>query len=517
MGPRTIPETSRGTRTIRVARHPPVPEFRLKNGGRVLTVGSPSVTWDPLVAHSPVKIGEVISGRYRVDRLLGAGSMGFVVAAWHLELDQPVALKLLNPDVFEQGEATMRFRREVRAAARIKSEHVCRVIDVGTLEHGAPYMVMELLDGNNLEEELQQRGPLPVPEAVLYILEAVEALAEAHAAGIIHRDLKPANLFVARRADRSRLLKVLDFGISKSMIESQSSRDMSLTRTGVIIGSPLYMSPEQMRSTKDADAVSDVWALGAILFQLITGRPPYEGETIPELCAKLFTEDAPPPSTVRQGLPPNLDVVLHRSLARDPARRFQSVAELGAALVEFAPAAGRVHVERARRVLQAAEGRRPTSTAPGPIASDSPTIQASVSAVALWGQLSGKERRRRWAILLAAVFVLAAGGAAVLKMAPPFAGEEKVAPLEAPPTPQSPATAAAPQAAVPAAEPIASAGPVEPVLEPTAEPPPSATVAVGAGLGKPTNFAASRPRPVAPAPPKPTATESTISDFGGRR
>ena len=197
------------------------------------------------------------------------------------------------------------------------------MIDTGALEQGGPYMVMELLDGNNLEEELQQRGPLPVAEAVLYILEAVEALAEAHAAGIVHRDLKPANLFVARRADRTRLLKVLDFGISKSMMESHGSRDMSLTKTGVIIGSPLYMSPEQMRSTKDADTLSDVWALGAILFQLVTGRPPYEGETIPELCAKLFTEDAPPPSKVRAGLPPNLDAVIHRALARDPQRRFQ--------------------------------------------------------------------------------------------------------------------------------------------------------------------------------------------------
>jgi len=444
--------------------------------------------------------------------------MGFVVAAWHLELDQPVALKLLNADVFEQGEATTRFRREVRAAARIKSEHVCRVIDVGSLEHGSPYMVMELLDGNNLEEELQQRGPLPVPEAVLYILEAVEALAEAHAAGIIHRDLKPANLFVARRADRSRLLKVLDFGISKSMIESHSSRDMSLTRTGVIIGSPLYMSPEQMRSTKDADAVSDVWALGAILFQLITGRPPYEGETIPELCAKLFTEDAPPPSTVRQGLPANLDVVIHRCLARDPARRFQSVAELGAALVEFAPS-GRVHVERARRVLQAAEGRRPTSTAPGPIASDSPTIQASVSAVALWGQLSGKERRRRWAIVLAALVVLAVGGVAVLKMVPPSAGEEKVAPLEAPRAPQAPAAAAvAPPHAVTVSEPVASAGPVEPVLNPGVAAPASATATVASTApGKPPTFAAARPRPVAVPPPKATAQDTALSDFGGRR
>jgi hypothetical protein len=494
------------------------PLARAPGGRAVLTVGALSVTWGLLVAHSPVKIGEVVSGRFRVDRLLGAGSMGFVVAAWHLELDQPVALKLLNPDVFEQGEAATRFRREVRAAARIKSEHVCRVIDVGSLEHGAPYMVMELLDGNNLEEELQQRGPLPVSEAVLYVLEAVEALAEAHAAGIVHRDLKPANLFVARRADRSRLLKVLDFGISKSMIESQSSRDMSLTRTGVIIGSPLYMSPEQMRSTKDADTLSDVWALGAILFQLVTGRPPYEGETIPELCAKLFTEDAPPPSTVRQGLPASLDVVLHRALARDPARRYQNVAEFGAALIEFAPH-GRVHVERARRVLQAAEGRRPSSVAPLPIASDTPTIQASVSAVALWGQLSGRERRRRWALVLVAVVAIGGAGLAVLRKQLPFAGAEKMAPVE-PVGAGQPPPAVVPAPIVTVAQPAASSGAVEPLLTAAVEPASSAAPVTGPGKGSPS--LAQRPRTGSPptpkaAPPSANSSSAGLTDFGGRR
>ena len=474
------------------------------------------------VTHPPVKIGEVIGGRYRIDRLLGAGSMGFVVAAWHLELDQPVALKLLNSDVFEQGEAATRFRREVRAAARIKSEHVCRVIDVGSLEHGAPYMVMELLDGNNLEEELTNRGPLPVPEATLYILEAVEAIAEAHAAGIVHRDLKPANLFLARRADRSRLLKVLDFGISKSMVESHGSRDMSLTKTGVIIGSPLYMSPEQMRSTKDADTLSDVWALGAILFQLITGRPPYEGETIPELCAKLFTEDAPPPSTVRAGLPANLDAVLHRALARDATRRFQNVAELGAALLEFAPA-GRIHVERARRVLQAADGHKPSSVAPGPISSDSPTIQASVSAVALWSQLSGRERRRRWALVAAAVLAVAVAGVSVMrqKFSTPAAGAEKAVASNVPQAPNpEPVVAAQPPATVTEPAVAAPATSVEPLLppgsatEPTADVAPSATLANKHPLSPP--FAA-RPRAPSPAAKNSASASTAITDFGGRR
>ncbi|HTQ04603.1 MAG TPA: serine/threonine-protein kinase [Polyangiaceae bacterium] len=468
------------------------------------------------MAQSPVRVGDVVGGRFRIDRLLGSGSMGFVVAAWHLELDQPVALKLLNADVFEQGEAAARFRREVRAAARIKSEHVCRVIDVGAVEGGAPYMVMELLEGNNLEEELQRRGSIPVAEAVSYMLEAVEALAEAHASGIVHRDLKPANLFIARRADRSRLLKVLDFGISKSMIDSHGPGDMSLTKTGVIIGSPLYMSPEQMRSTKDADTLSDIWALGAILFQLVTGRPPYEGETIPELCAKLFTEDAPPPSAVRTGLPAALDVVLHRALAREPTRRFQTVAEFGAALLEFSPA-GRVHVERARRVLSAREGR-PSSVAPGPPSSDSPTIQASVSAVSLWKQLGMRERRKRYGYAAAALLALGVGGFALIRQRIVPIGERAtpVATLEA-----VAQNASRPPAAPPAAPPETAVPSLSSMVGTPSAEPSSAAQPSAAPEEHPSAAVAASKRPAVAARPHTTASakgdSALITDFGGRR
>jgi serine/threonine-protein kinase len=472
------------------------------------------------LAQAPVKVGEIVGGRFRIDRLLGSGSMGFVVAAWHLELDQPVALKLLNADVFEQAEAAARFRREVRAAARIKSEHVCRVIDVGSVEQGSPYMVMELLDGNNLEEELLRRGTLPVPEAVGYILEAVEALAEAHASGIVHRDLKPANLFVARRADRSRLLKVLDFGISKSMVDSHGPGDMSLTRTGVIIGSPLYMSPEQMRSTKDADTLSDIWALGAILFQLVTGRPPYEGETIPELCAKLFSENAPPPSTVRIGLPSALDAVIQKALAREPSKRFQTVAELGAALVDFNPA-GRVHVERARRVLAAREGR-PSSIAPGPQSSETPTIQASVSAVALWSQLSGRERRRRYGLIFGAVAAIALGGFAVARQRLlPTAASERLLPAST----LEPGVNVVPQHAVVAAAPPHVAPAADSAAPSTAAPPaPEASVAASAvkATNQPSANVAVAKRPMIASRPHSSAGAAkgepvVVTDFGGRR
>jgi serine/threonine-protein kinase len=469
------------------------------------------------MAEPPVRPGQMVGGRYRVDDIIGAGAMGYVVSAWHLELDQAVALKVLNPDVFERHEALQRFRREVRAAARIKSEHVCRVNDVGTLETGEPFMVMELLHGNNLEEELHRRRVLPVEEAIRYMLEAVEAVAEAHAAGIIHRDLKPANLFVARRTDRSRLIKVLDFGISKSMADSQNS-DMSLTKTGVIIGSPLYMSPEQMRSTKDADARSDVWSLGAILFQLITGRPPYLGETIPELCSQLFSSDAPPASTVSvtQGLPPALDAVVSRALARDPARRYQSVWEFGEALLDFAPPQSRVHVERARRVLSSSGSAEDAPPSVYPSRAGQPgaptIIEASVSNVAP-GRTTARPRSRKLAAVLLVVGLVVGVGIVAMQRAgtgnasdaaaagpapaaEPVKGPSLPVTAEAPTPPPTPALVAVPE--VPSAAPsVASAAPNVPTVRPAG---PTTTPVR---------------KPVSAGAPKPAG--GGISDFGGRR
>src|SRR4051812_24630503 len=192
------------------------------------------------MAESPVNEGQVLAGKYRVERVLGSGGMGVVVAAWHLELEQRVAVKFLHPLALERADTAERFRREARSAAKIRSEHVARVIDVGIMEGGVPYMVMEYLEGHDISDELQKYGMLPIEESINFVLQAIEALAEAHAAGIVHRDLKPANLFIARRADGTRIVKVLDFGISKSLFGG-SVAEMSLTRTSTLIGSPLYM------------------------------------------------------------------------------------------------------------------------------------------------------------------------------------------------------------------------------------------------------------------------------------
>src|SRR5262245_15691858 len=235
------------------------------------------------------KPGGILAGKCRIDRVLGQGGMGIVVAAHHLQLDERVAIKFLLPEALANPEAVARFGREARAAVKIKSEHVARVTDVGALpETGAPYMVMELMRGKDLGAALREQGALPVHLAVEYVLQACEALAEAHAIGIVHRDLKPANLFLTARADGSPCVKVLDFGISKIAAHSGSGSDMGMTRTQSIMGSPLYMSPEQMASARDVDQRSDVWAVGTVLYEIVTGHVPFTGETMPQLCTQIL-------------------------------------------------------------------------------------------------------------------------------------------------------------------------------------------------------------------------------------
>ncbi len=270
---------------------------------------------------APVAEGDLIAGKYRVEQVLGEGGMGVVVAARHVELDQRVAVKFLLPEIAEHGDAAERFRREARAAVKITSEHVARVLDVGTTEAGVPYMVMEYLSGNDVSDELTKRKQIPVAEAVGWVMQASEAVAEAHAAGIVHRDLKPANLFLHQRADGSRLVKVLDFGISKS-VSGGSVADLALTSTSALIGSPLYMSPEQMHSAKGVDARTDIWSLGVILFQLLAGRPPYVGESLPMLCSALLHDAPPPLSDFRSDVPPELEAAILGALQKDRTKRY---------------------------------------------------------------------------------------------------------------------------------------------------------------------------------------------------
>jgi serine/threonine-protein kinase len=292
------------------------------------------------------KKGDVLLGKYRVEEILGQGGMGVVVAAQHLELDDRVAIKLLLDDMRDKPDIQERFLREARAARRIKSEHVTRVTDVGRLETGELYIAMEYLEGMNLGEVRRKYGTLEVEVAVDYVLQALEALAEAHLHNIIHRDLKPANLFLTTRADGTPLVKVLDFGISKVL-----SSDAQDTITGVIMGSPNYMAPEQIASSRSVDARADIWAIGVVLYSLVTGKLPFGGSSPTHTFALVLDSAPPPPSAIRPSVPPDLDAVILRCLEKSPDARFLNVAALAAALGPFAPPRSRASVDRVARVL----------------------------------------------------------------------------------------------------------------------------------------------------------------------
>ncbi len=273
-------------------------------------------------------VGELVLGKYRVEACLGVGGMGAVFAARHEQLGQVVALKVLNPAASEDPDAVLRFMREAEAVGSLESDHVVRVFDVGTLEDGAPCMVMERLVGRDLGDVLSMRGPLDVSLAIECAYQAVVGVTDAHEAGIIHRDLKPSNLFLMRRRDGSPWVKVLDFGISKA--QNQSAESVRLTQTRTIVGSPLYMSPEQVRDARSVDARSDLWSVGIILQELLTGRPAFEGDTLPSVCARIVAD--PPEPIVRPDVPPELLEVVARCLQKVPARRYQTAQALGDAL-----------------------------------------------------------------------------------------------------------------------------------------------------------------------------------------
>jgi serine/threonine-protein kinase len=345
----------------------------------------------------PVEIGQVVADTYRVDSLIGQGGMGVVVSAHHVHLEQRVAIKFLLSDIADHGEAAERFRREARAAAQIQSDHVVRVLDVGSLEGTVPYMVMEYLKGEDLGQVLANGRPLPIRDAVRYVLEACEAVGQAHAAGIIHRDLKPANLFLAERPDGSLRVKVLDFGISRSASDA-SGDNLRLTSTSTLIGSPLYMSPEQMRYPRDVDAGTDIWSLGAILYELLLARPPFEAETLPQLCELVLTEKPPRPSELRPEIPAELEAAVLRCLERERGDRWPNVAALAEALSPFL----------ARRTLE-----------PGTFAAqrelNSTIVMAPPVDPATPHEFSeGSSSRRRLAIGVAALALIGATGAVVV-------------------------------------------------------------------------------------------------------
>jgi serine/threonine-protein kinase len=291
----------------------------------------------------PLAEGRVIDGRYRVGECIGEGGMGLVFAATHLGLGVRVAMKIIRPELASEPELVRRFENEARAAAMLKSEHVARVYDVGRLPTGEPYLVMEHLEGVELETFIESRR-LDVQVSADIVREACEALAEAHAIGLVHRDIKPANLFLARCPDGRSTLKILDFGISKWLL---SRARKALTQPGGSMGSPWYMSPEQMANPAAVDQRADVWSLGVVLYRLLTGELPFDGDSVPEVCARVLANVPVRPREHRRELDPELEAIVLRCLEKQPAQRFSSVTALAEALAPF----GSLDGERASQPL----------------------------------------------------------------------------------------------------------------------------------------------------------------------
>jgi serine/threonine-protein kinase len=292
-------------------------------------------------------------GKYRVESVVGEGGMGAVVKAWHLDLEEPVALKILLPEMMDRQEIVTRFTREAKSAVKLKGEHVARVLDVGKLEpdadgnfDGTPYIAMEFLEGADLNQIIKAHGPQEASLAVDLMLQACEAIAEAHSLGIIHRDIKSSNFFITQAEDQPPHLKVLDFGIA-----TPPKATSDLTDGDSVIGTPSYMAPEQMRSSRQADARSDIWSMGVVLYEMLEGKKPFSSEAYSDLCLKVGMD--PPEPMVHPDTPDALRAVVMKCLEKTVDRRYQSVAELAFDLLPFASdqVAARASVETTARAL----------------------------------------------------------------------------------------------------------------------------------------------------------------------
>jgi eukaryotic-like serine/threonine-protein kinase len=485
-----------------------------------------------------IQQGELLAGKYRVERVLGAGGMGYVVAALHEQLGQRVAVKLLVPELCENEDSVTRFLREARAAVQIHSEHVARVIDVGELTNGSPYMVMEFLSGHDLAEELDLPGNLEIEVAIDYVLQASEAVAEAHSLNLIHRDLKPANLFLTHRPDGTALVKVLDFGISKAINVNDSALEPvpSLTATHSLLGSPAYMSPEQIRRPKSVDTRTDIWSLGSILFELLARDPPFNADSPIALLAAVVSDPLPSIREKRPDVPPELEAVIAKCLEKKPEDRYQTVAELADALAPFAPRS-QPSISRISGILRSVS-LRPVTTdkspsdertlqSPGtPITGDEKTDEVRVkivtparvtpAALASSGKNTNSDwvatsstaaRSRRRAVVLAIAGMLTVVGAIIWWLARPSLTAER------PPEPPTvkvgtaaapPALSVAPPTSLQSAAPPPTASITTPVGSASASAAPSAAPEEAAVSGK----TKSKGKPAAgswPAPARPSA------------
>ena len=495
-----------------------------------ISVSSPSAPRPLTPADLPP--GTVID-KYRLGNVLGRGGMGLVIAAEHVQLREGVALKFLRIDGEVGSGFRSRFRREAQICAQIKNEHITRVLDIGSYKD-TDYMVMEQLTGVDLRGYLKQQSPLGIAVAVDYAVQACEGLAEVHARGVVHRDLKPSNLFVTHRSDGSALIKVLDFGISKWATEMDADEEQ-LTKTGAVLGSPKYMAPEQLFGSNSVDARADVWSIGAILYEMLVGKPPFEESTFARLCVRISSGEPPMrPRQHRAEIPEELDVAIMLCLERNVSTRLPNVAAVAG---ELLAAIGDSRAELVRERLQATlDGGAPSSTGERALMRSGRYVAASMSMIAASSSASGSlsstpapastgtvaavpvaastpspDRRK---LVIAAMMLCAAIGLLlfVFRRAPETAASTATAPSE--PTVSSATSALAPTVAEPTAV-AASAnavtlatGPTKHVVQgkvpmkthKTADTTPSSTP-----TPTPTVAPPPAPSPVAKVPPKPAS------------
>ena len=348
--------------------------------------------------------GTVVAGKYRVDELIGRGGMGAVYRATNLAIGKRVALKFLYPEAALDRDAVARFQREAEAASAAESAHIVEIFDSGTTDDGRPFLVMELLRGEDLRQRLRREGRLPPNDAVRIAAQVARALRRAHEAGIVHRDLKPDNVFLCERDDDPMFVKLVDFGISK-VARREVTAD-ALTRRGVVLGTAFYMAPEQAQALPDVDGRTDLYSLGAILYEALTGEPPHHGRVYESVLIDICTKDAPPLRERAPDVPEPLARVVHRALERDRSRRYQCAEELHAALLAAAPGAaapgGEVRSQPLGLVPNAGSGALAAAAVTGEAAavrSASPPRPRS---------------ERRWILAVAVVAILAAASAALV-------------------------------------------------------------------------------------------------------
>lgn len=377
---------------------------------------------ETLACRASLQPGRVVLDKYRIERALGAGGMGLVCLATHQVLNELVILKFVRPDLAGNDEAVERLLVEARLASKLRGNHFARIHDAGRLEDGVPYIAMEYLVGHTLAEELVARGALPEAEAVDWTIQACTALEECHEVGIVHRDVKPENLFLAETARGDRVLKLIDFGISKHI--QLNHRQRGLTNPGESLGSPWYMAPEQMRAPQSVDRRADIWSLGVVLFQLVAGRVPFDGNTLAEVCAQVLCEEPLPLSVAASAVGPELSAVVARCLEKDPAQRYATASAMADALrmrtIEVVPAAASVAVDIDVAVPLHLPDPQPEATpVPATVLSLDPQIEVSAPDELQESDfVVGIPGERRWGPAFLGLTMIAAALASVVLLVP---------------------------------------------------------------------------------------------------